>query len=228
MEEIDPTQRIGKFSCIYLIKNIINGKIYIGQAKDFKDRWRRHKNFTHGRKLKHAIMKYGFEAFRFYILERVDDRSLLDQREQYYLDLYQPFGENGYNICKIAGTSAGYKHTEETKEQMKKSRAKLNLTGENNPNYGNKWTQEQKDVISRLNAGRWLGRKHTKTAKEKCRSAKLGENNPNAKEWILQNISTQEILTLRGGVKRLLSKSKGSSYFKLLHDTDPNWKLLQR
>jgi len=228
MEYVNLNEKLNKFACIYLIKNTINDKIYIGQAKDFKSRYRDHKKFKHGPKLKHAILKYGWASFEFYILERVTDLNLLNQREQYYLDFYLPFGKRGYNICRIAGTSAGYKHTNESRAKIRKWRAQTDYTGKNNPNYGNKWTKEQKDFISKLNKGRWLGKKHTEAAKEKTRIAKLGPKNPNSTEWHIQCIETNNIVKLLGGIKRFLSKFAGSSYFKLLRGTDPNWRLVGR
>lgn len=36
------------------------------------------------------------------------------EREQYYIDLFKP----EYNICKIAGSTLGYKHLEATKIKM--------------------------------------------------------------------------------------------------------------
>ena len=48
---------------IYVIKNIINCKIYVGQTKRYINiRWREHKNLVGvGPKLKNSYNKYGFE-----------------------------------------------------------------------------------------------------------------------------------------------------------------------
>lgn len=54
-------------------------------------------------------MKYGYSNFKLDILEYCDPKELLI-REQYYLDLYSP----DYNILKTAGSSLGFKHSEET------------------------------------------------------------------------------------------------------------------
>lgn len=51
------------------------------------------------------------------ILEYCDSKYVIS-REQYYIDLLKP----KYNILKIAGSSLGYKHSEET-------RAKISVAG---------------------------------------------------------------------------------------------------
>jgi hypothetical protein len=48
------------------------------------------------------------------ILEYCDIKSLLE-REQYYIDLYKP----EYNICKIAGSMLGFRHSPETLLKLK-------------------------------------------------------------------------------------------------------------
>jgi group I intron endonuclease len=56
-----------------------------------------------------ALVKYGYSDFSLLILEYCEP-DLCIEREQYYIDLYKP----EYNILKLAGSSIGYTHTEET------------------------------------------------------------------------------------------------------------------
>jgi group I intron endonuclease len=60
-------------------------------------------------------LKYGYSNFRLEILEYCDPLSAI-KREQYYIDLLKPY----YNILKIAGSSLGLQHSEETKEKNDK------------------------------------------------------------------------------------------------------------
>jgi group I intron endonuclease len=55
-----------------------------------------------------ALLKYGYSAFSLRILEYCNKEDLI-AREQYYIDLYKP----EYNILKVAGSSIGFKQTEE-------------------------------------------------------------------------------------------------------------------
>lgn len=61
-----------------------------------------------------ALLKYGYSNFQLEILEYTTLENILE-REQYYLDFLKP----EYNILKIAGSSLGFKYSEETKAKMK-------------------------------------------------------------------------------------------------------------
>jgi group I intron endonuclease len=61
-----------------------------------------------------ALVKYGYSGFKLEILEYCEP-ELAVVKEQYYIDLIKPES----NILKTAGSSLGYKHTEETMSKMK-------------------------------------------------------------------------------------------------------------
>lgn len=68
-------------SGIYGIRNIVNGKIYVGQTKDFKHRWREHvrelnHNIHHNKHLQNAWNKYGEENFEFFVIEKCSPTDL--------------------------------------------------------------------------------------------------------------------------------------------------------
>lgn len=102
---------------IYRWTNLINGKIYIGSSSNLGKRFSGYLSsiFLTRESLKtksliySALSKYGYSNFKLDILEYCDPKELL-VREQYYLDLYLP----DYNILKTAGSSLGFKHSEET------------------------------------------------------------------------------------------------------------------
>lgn len=105
---------------IYQIRNLVNNKIYIGSTiQGFKKRLYNHlyelrRNTHYSSYLQRAWNKYGEESFEFTILE-VCDKSVIIQREQYWLDELQPYKRNvGYNLLINARNSQGYKHTEES------------------------------------------------------------------------------------------------------------------
>jgi group I intron endonuclease len=77
-----------------------------------------------------------------------DYRNNLFELENMYLTALNP----KYNILLEAGTSIGYKHTDETIEKLKKS-----------------FTQERRKLLSKLNTGRVL----SESTKEKLRVAAL-------------------------------------------------------
>lgn len=56
-----------------------------------------------------ALLKYGYSNFKLEMLEYCEPANAIN-REQYYINLLNP----EYNILQNAGSSLGYKHTEES------------------------------------------------------------------------------------------------------------------
>lgn len=89
---------------IYCIKNSVNDKVYIGKTTHtVNQRFQQHiinaynYNNEYNSKLYRAIIKYGKEYFYPIVLEECDE-EIVDEREQYYIQLYDSV-KNGYNIC---------------------------------------------------------------------------------------------------------------------------------
>jgi hypothetical protein len=61
-----------------------------------------------------ALIKHGYSNFRLEILEYCTAKKTIE-REQYYLDLLQA----EYNTLKKAGSSQGFRHSDESKSKMK-------------------------------------------------------------------------------------------------------------
>jgi group I intron endonuclease len=113
---------------IYRITNKIKGKSYIGSS--YRLHLRFYAYFSASglkrteRVIVQAIFKYGLINFSLEVLEYIEQKDLsipfLLEREQYYLDLLKP----EYNILKIAGSSKGFKYSEEDKIKLSQMRAK--------------------------------------------------------------------------------------------------------
>lgn len=171
---------IPRTSGIYIILNTKTGKVYIGQAVDFRGRWQRHKkDLNTGRHyngyLQAAWNKYGAKAFKFQKLEYcpVDQ---LDEREQHYLNVYVPKGLC-YNIATDAIAPMRGRHL------STEAKHKISAANKNRPPP----TEEAKRRISEANTGRpkspetllkisqaGLGRKHTLEARQKISAAHKG------------------------------------------------------
>ena len=84
---------------IYLHKNKVNGKCYIGQTfQKPNERWKNGKGYYNQPKFYNAILKYGWNNFEHIILEQNLSEDIIDERERYWINYYNCLGENGYNI----------------------------------------------------------------------------------------------------------------------------------
>lgn len=178
---------------IYKITNLINLKVYIGQSDRLNDRKREHfyrlkRNEHNNEHLQKSYDKYGEENFIFEIIEETDD---LDNREIHWINEYGGINsELNYNLKD----PLTMKWSDYVRVKQSKS-----MTGENNPNYGNTWSQQQKNKLSEERLGVTLeerlgkdkadlvkekmrvsqtGRTHPDEVKDKIRKANEGENNP--------------------------------------------------
>lgn len=102
-------------SGIYKIESTINGKIYVGSAICIKERWRKHReqlksNRHDNGRLQNHVNKYGLNDLKFSVLVFYAKEKLIE-KEQYYIDTWNPF----FNICKIAGSCLGVKHSDSFK-----------------------------------------------------------------------------------------------------------------
>lgn len=121
--KINDIKKEDNFSCIYLWKNLINGKVYVGQAQNFYKRMRGYINETGNHRLiKRAINKYGFDNFDIIVLERDIPYDKLNEREIYWIRYYNScisFANSwGYNMTEGGDGSAGLKHTDETRRKL--------------------------------------------------------------------------------------------------------------
>lgn len=129
-------------SGVYIIKNLINNKVYVGSASNFQRRFYLHKrelnnNNHHSNHLQKSWNKYGSSNFEFIILENTECvKDVLLQTEQKYIDLYKSSNRKyGYNINPNAESSLGVKRSDEYKRKSSESR-KGKISGDKNPMFG--------------------------------------------------------------------------------------------
>lgn len=141
-------------SGIYKIRNIINNKIYIGSAKDFDKRKKRHLRDLRANKhysilLQRAFNKYGEENFVFEIIEEFPYSIEIKDREQYWIDELKT-KEIGYNIADASFGDVISNHP--NKEEIRKKISKTLL--ENNAKLSKEERKEKWGKSVELN-GRW-------------------------------------------------------------------------
>ena len=137
-----------------MLKNKINGKIYIGQTiRLMKRRLEEHRSGESSkcRALYSAIKKYGWDNFEKDYYECPDEDLNFD--EEFLVREMMTISPNGYNLREGGGNRG--KHSEESKQKNREAHL-----GEKNPNFG---VPKSKDT------------------KQKIGEAKLGDKNHNSK-----------------------------------------------
>jgi hypothetical protein len=144
--------------------------------------------------LQRAWNKYGESAFEFSVLEETPP-DMAVTREQHYIDTLDSANANtGFNICRLAGSVRGTKHSQLSRIKMSKSqklrppmtaetRQKISLgnTGKKmspeaiektrQAHIGKKYSEEQRRANSERNRGKKLPAEHL----EKLRKANTGK-----------------------------------------------------
>jgi group I intron endonuclease len=129
---------------IYIIINLVNGKMYVGSAIVHRMGNRFHKHLyggTGSSLVRAAVKKYGLSNFAFVVIEsvasidNVEDNSQLLARENNYIGTLRP----QYNIAQQAGNTFGVKHTDATKASMREN-----------------YSSERREMIGSLNRGQKL------------------------------------------------------------------------
>lgn len=148
---------------VYMHINKLNGMKYVGLTSCEKpnDRWRNGNGYNNKQYFYYAIQKYGWDNFEHIIIKTGLIKEEAEHMERCLIAKYNTTDKRyGYNISN-GGFSNG-KHSEETKEKMRKARALIPprkqseetrkkiskaTSGENNPFYGKHHTEEAKQKI---------------------------------------------------------------------------------
>lgn len=155
---------------IYLVKNKIDGKVYIGKTvRSLKSR-----RYSHEYDARHdssmffhrALRKYGFENFDWLVLEEVDGN--LDKREKYWIAFYESTDPSiGYNLSPggEGGSKKGRVLTIESRKRISSSRK-----GHSAWNKGIPLTEEHKKNMSLARKGKPI----SEETRKKFSAAKKG------------------------------------------------------
>lgn len=114
-------EKLTQTGCIYAIFNTVTQKYYIGQTvlKNPIIRWKDHYDEAFVKNSQYhlycSMRKYGIEKFQFQIIENNILIEELDDKEKYYIKLYNSFND-GYNNT-LGGQDSSW-HTKLTKEQV--------------------------------------------------------------------------------------------------------------
>ena len=239
-------------SGIYTLTNKLNGRIYIGSAKRFKDRWQSHRYCLKTNKHSNCFLqadynKCGPGAFLFKIVELTDDKSKEERLliEEKWIEQYYDSGDKCYNLCKGAFSREGCcdKNTQETKARKRKAGLKnmenpefrkksieflrLSLLINGPPNLGNKHSEETKIKMSEWHRGK-LKSEETKARMSNAQS-KRAKNNPDFIKNLylssLKSVSKPIIIKnkITGEIIRCISKTAACKEFGFKNTKQLKW-----
>lgn len=138
-----------------------NDKVYIGQClgetiENAMNRWGKDGIGYKYQKIYRAIMKYGWDNIKHEIIEVVDSQEKANEREIYYIGLYNSTDNSkGYNIS-IGGSTNNQGKNSHTKEYM---REYMRLNGdrykERHREYNKKYHEEHRTEIKEKYKGKY-------------------------------------------------------------------------
>lgn len=159
---------------IYMIKNLINGKIYFGQTtNDFSKRYHNDLlKYTHVDSLKEDIIKYGISSFE--IVEDFDmayTQEDLTKLENLYIVIYETYKSNfGYN------TYVSNNYIKVCNNKCKCNRSQIALELWKDSNYREKVVQNSKHGIKDYWDTPDNHTKRSNSTKEKWKDSQYREN----------------------------------------------------
>lgn len=104
---------VGHIQGVYMIRNSLNNKVYIGSSTDIHSRWVKHKNMlARGKHTSYKLQaaynySHNIDDFEFVVIEEVSDKKQLLNREQYWMDYYNACN-SGYNCTMFANCMDKY------------------------------------------------------------------------------------------------------------------------
>jgi group I intron endonuclease len=175
---------INKSFVVYKIHCNGNGKDYIGITNDFNRRFAVHWNdaFNCNKQtvLCRTMRKYGKNDF---VISKIDNAHTWEsacELEKKYIKNFNTKVPNGMNMTDGGDGVFGLKHSDKTKEQMRKSHLGKGI-GEDNPMYGKpgsmlgkKWSDESRKKLSESCKGRVPWNKGKKGLQKAWNKGKTG------------------------------------------------------
>jgi group I intron endonuclease len=215
-----------KTPVIYKIRNVVNGKFYVGSTTDTRERFRTHRNKLrrgthHTPHLQAAWNKYGEDCFKFEIVEEVGNFAQLQAAEDRWLTEFvgKPCCYNaGFRsgapwrgVAKEAHPSFGKPKTEEARQAISASLKAFYASDPNNhPRVGKTHTEETKAKISvkvraAVTGGR--GGKFVPSTETRLRMSQALEGNQNAKGHVRTEEHCQKLSEANKGNQNFLGKT---------------------
>lgn len=167
---------------IYKIINSINDRIYVGiSSKDIQTRFNWHiRDCKKGakKKLYSAMRELGVEKFSIELLEECNDKNIIREKEEYYIQLFDAYN-NGYNASPKSGGVR--QHSLESKKKMSEVALGRFVSVETKykqsksmKQYWESLSEERKYELAQKVKGRYKGLKRSDEFKKQCAERMTG------------------------------------------------------
>lgn len=168
---------------MYVIRNTVNGKVYVGSTqRSLRRRLSHHRSALRrgshrNGHLQAAWNRYGEAAFVAAVLELVQSADVV-AREQFWIDSLQP----QYNISPTAGSLTGYTFTDEQRARVSAALRGKPKSAEHRANiWANRKVTEELRAVLTVNGRKGRGRPKSADHRTKIGSAQRGSGNHMAK-----------------------------------------------
>lgn len=180
---------------IYQIRNLINGRVYIGQTRQrFEKRYLHHywklRKGTHDNPwLQKSFNKYGEDQFVFEVVEIIEDGDFINEREYLLIKSAQQ-SHTCYNIIDGGGGRGGIPMSEETKRRLGELNRVLNT--------GKKASEETKRKMSNSRRGKHRKPEDIRKAVETRHNNILSGNQNGTTKLTTDQVKEIKIMLMKG------------------------------
>lgn len=176
---------------IYVIKNSVNDKVYVGQTHDFSQRKAGHLHSAKKndmRPLYCAMREIGATNFVFEILEECEDKVLAAEREKYWVERFNSFN-SGYNLTSGGGYHIG--------------------------NKGRKFSEDHKRKIAEANSGKRTLTEESRRKMSESAKRRLADNHPMRGKHFSEDVR----VAMSQAKKELYASEKGEEIKQKIRET---------
>lgn len=157
----------GRDGSIYVIRNLLNGKCYVGQTVNIRHRFAYYRSSLRvkecRRPIERAVVKYGWDSFEKLLFHGIPF-SLLDNVESELIERLSSIAPYGYNLDS-GGNAQKKQHPDSIRKRS------VAMSGDRHPLFGTHLTDEQKKHLSDV----WMGRTISSEVRAKISLANRGK-----------------------------------------------------
>jgi group I intron endonuclease len=181
---------------VYIAKNKVDGKVYVGQTINFSYRLKQHLRADPRSKsyFENVLQKYGKARFDFIVMPY--PVAWLDFWEAYWISSLRSLRPLGYNCTEGGGGIRGHRHSEETKKKLAlfhtgmraSAQTKARMSRAQRLRFNAPGARESLSVQRRGESNNFFGKHHSEETRKK-----IAESRKHLTDAMRRNISAGQI-----------------------------------